>query len=859
VRNSSGFAAPLPAPAQPPALSRPSVDVRAVVARLQQTKAQVKHAAWVDGRPANYTPAPGFQLPPELAAILGRARALPLYSHQSKAIAAALAGDSVVVSTPTASGKSICYLAPLLHLLSDVKRGTALVLMPLKALANDQLRATRALLVLAGECADAAEVSHPPALPAATIARLRRIAALSVETYDGDLNDQSRPEVRKSVSIVFTNIDMLHTGILPNHRKWPVLFWANLKAVVLDEAHVYAGVFGSHAALVLRRLLRITTNYGSSPAFLCCSATVANPGEHIQRLCGRAPVVITENGAPGGPKAILLWQPPECADHGGAPRGAGDSAKPQHKSAYQETGEAVAELVASGLRPLVFVAARKLAEIVASAARVALKARSLHTSAAGVESYRAGYTSADRRELELRLSGGSISALVTTSALELGIDVGELDATVHVGVPLTGSAQWQQAGRAGRRGGSASLALIIATERPLDLFYLDKPEELKERKPEAAFIDPANLALLILHLGAAAFELKLVTEDAPLFGGKQLFAAAIQGAVNAGAISFEPGIRAYGCLLNSPAVGIGIRGGTSRETYQLHDIARMERGEAVPSSLVEAVEASHAFFKIHEGAIFHHRACVYEVVSLDLNSRVARARLIHDSPLNTAARDRSTVQEVTVFRSRAAGATQAWVGRLHVTTHVVGFVKINMVKGENIFEKNFPPPGLKALDFQTDGVWFELPKELVNRLTPSGALREACAGMRNLALALLPSVVACEPGDIGCHVVLPSDSGDGGDASLRVYIYDTFGGVGLCQQVYDKLEQMWRTCLAVLESCACATGCASCTQAGRHGRDGGMAKNETCVVLQGLLGAWMGGGRASIHSTSTGGGPIDRR
>ena len=365
--------------------------------------------------------------------------------------------------------------------------------------------------------------------------------------------------------------------------------------------------------------------------------------------------------------------------------------------------------------------------------------------------------------------------------------------------------------------------------------------------PEAAFIDPENLALLILHLGAAAFELKLVLEDAPLFGGEQLFAAAIQGAVNAGAISFEPGIRAYGCLLNSPATGIGIRGGTSRETYQLHDVARMERGEAVASSLVEVVEASHAFFKIHEGAIFHHRASVYEVVSVDLNSRVARARLIHDSPLNTAARDRSAVQEVTVFRSRAAGATQVWVGRLHVTTHVVGFVKINMVKGENIYEKTFPPPGLKALDFQTDGVWFELPKELVNRLMPSGALREACAGMRNLALALLPSIVACEPGDVGCHVVLPSDSGEGGDASLRMYIYDTFGGVGLCQQVYDKLEQMWRTCLAVLESCACATGCASCTQAGRHGRDGGMAKNETCVVLQGLLGAWMGGGRASIH------------
>ena len=854
------------------------MDVTAVVARLQQTKAQVKSVSWVPSRPANHRPpAPGFTLPPELGAVLGRARALPLYSHQYEALAAALGGKSVVVSTPTASGKSICYLAPLLHRLSDEERptksGRALVLMPLKALANDQVRAIRALLDTARQCADAAEASG--ALPAKSIARLRRMANLSVDTYDGDVQADQRAEVRRGAVIVVTNIDMLHVAMLPHHTCWPNQFWAHLRLVVVDESHTYRGVYGSHASLVLRRLRRVCASYGSTPSFVCCSATVANPGAHVALLTGVEHTVVNESGAPSGAKALMLWQPPEAAHHGDVGPG-GDGAPPRavRSSPYQEAGVVIAELVAAGLKPLVFVPARKLAEIVAASARAALASRSLPNAASRVESYRAGYSPEERRDLERRLCSGDVSALVSTSALELGIDVGQLDATVHVGVPDTAAQQWQQAGRAGRRGGQASMAVIIATERPLDLFYLAQPDALAQRQPESAHIDPTNVALLTLHIAVAAAELKVVAEDAPLFGGDKPFAEAIRGAVNMRAIAYEPGIRAYGSCLPSPAMGISMRGSTSRETVELHDEATFTGkkaagggGAAAPDwvppagltggSLIEAVEACHAPYKVHPGAVFQHRQLVYEVSTLDMAAGIALGKRIQESPLVTSARERSTVREVRVFRDRTVCCAWAALGRCHVASQVTGFVKMNTISQQVVFEHEFPAGGYAALNMETDALWFQLPTEVVLKLQPTGSLREACAGLRNLTLALLPSLVACEPSDVGTTVVFPDtnagwEADDTGGGAVKIYVYDTHGGCGLCAIAYESLEPLWRQCLAVVERCPCPTGCASCTQAGRSGREAGVAKPACKALLQGLLGAWMkDGGRASMSTGGT--------
>jgi DEAD/DEAH box helicase domain-containing protein len=774
------------------------------------------------------------------------------------------------------------------------QKGRALVLMPLKALAHDQararrshlrhsvlasasvvanakhnltrvqLRATRELLALAGQCAEAAAATTPPALPAASIALLRRMADLTCCAYDGDTPQEERPELRRTARIVFTNVDMLHVSIVPNHKLWSRAFWANLKHVVLDEAHTYTGVYGSHAALVFRRLLRVVASYckpgAAPPAFLCSSATIANPGEHILLLTGAQPVCVTRSGAPAGAKALLLWQPPELPPSADAAAGEEETA-PQRKSMYNEAGEVIAELVMAGLRPLVFVSARKLAEIVAHKAREMLQQKGFAVAAAGVESYRGGYAANERRQLEANLVSGRITAVVSTSALELGIDVGSLDATVHVGVPETASAQWQQAGRAGRRG--TSLAVVITAERPLDQFFLGSPALLATRAPEAAHIDPANLALLALHLPAAAAEHALIAEDAPLFGGMAVYEPLLQQAVNARALKYNAALRMYDCTLANAAAGIAIRGGLSRDKYTLHDQARMaSHGGGAPctASFIEDVEARKAFIKVHVGAIFRHRLETYEVVALDVAARVARARLIGDVPFATAPKERVAVREVRVAQRRAVGAATAWLGRVHVTGHVIGYVKMDLVHNKKLFEKEFPPPGLLATDMQTDGVWWDLPQEVTQRLGTGGALRPAVAGARNLAAALLPSFCACDVSDIGAAVVVPGDDGTDPDGAVRIFVYDCFGGVGLCAKVFAELEELWRLALAVLQRCPCATGCASCTQATRQGAEAKTNKAECKIVLQGLLGAWMqggdrrgSGGSIGTASASTGG------
>ncbi len=732
----------------------------------------------------------------------------------------------------------------------------------------------RRLLVSAGACADAAEAAHPPSLPAAAIARLRRMASLRCESYDGDTDFDTRADIRKAATgahVVFTNVDMVHAGLLPNHATWPSRFWQNLTHVVLDEAHVYTGVFGSHCALVFRRLRRLAASYGASPQFLCSSATMAEPGAHVARLTGVEAAAVAASGAPCGAKALLLWQPPELEPPPGQAAAAAEAqpGAPTRKSVYQEAGEVVAELLASGLRVLCFVSARKLAEIVANNARIALRERGLHIAAAAVESYRGGYAPHERRELEQRLITGVSLAVVSTSALELGIDVGELDGTVHVGVPETAAAQWQQAGRAGRRQG-ASLAVFVTAERPLDAYFLSTPALLAARAPEPAHLDTANAALLQLHLPAAAHERSLVAADAPLFGGDAAFRAALaqlqqpaehpRRGVNDGApvivrplVQYEAATSSFCCLLERPSSCVAIRGGLSRDVFQLHDGRTMDaRGGGRPceESLVESVEARYAMSKLHVGAIFRHRMDTFEVMALDLGARIARGRLMPDTSLQTAARERVAVREVRCDAQRAAGAATACLGRLHVSSRVTGYVKTDLRSGKQLEEKEFPHPGLPGMDLVTDGVWWIVPREVADRLASSGKLLPALNGARNLAAALLPSFCACEAGDVGACAVLPSPNdvdGCGGDVdvALKIYVYDCFGGVGLCAKAYGELEELWRRALAVLERCGCATGCASCTQATRQGAAAGDAKQECRTVLQGLLGAWMQDGAGS--------------
>ena len=485
--------------------------VRAYVRELAR-KSQAVNVTWMPGAEADTTSSCGFKLDAATTAVLEEVGVRDLYRHQKEAVHAALHDRrSVVVATPTASGKSLTYAIPLMSRLGERRSSRAMILFPLKALANDQLAKLRRFV-------DAAErLAESGRFAGATLKRLRGMANVTVRVCDGDTSEREREMIRsEKTQLILTNPDCLHHYILPGYpKKWTKTFWQNLEWVVVDEAHVHRGVAGSHFANVLRRVLRLCAECDNRALqFVCTSATISNPGAHVRALTTRDPVVVTTSGAPAGEKAMVLWQPPEQNQQ---TQTQDEGVLARRRSPYAEAADVVAGLVRARVQCLCFVSARKLTEVIVRDVKAQLVRAGQQELALRVDSYRAGYTSEERRALERRLAAGEVSALVCTSALEMGIDVGALDATVHVGVPETAAAMWQQAGRAGRRSG-ASLAVVVACERPLDAFYLSKPEDLFRRRPEAAVVDPANVSILEQHLPCAAFETPLDPRaDAKLF------------------------------------------------------------------------------------------------------------------------------------------------------------------------------------------------------------------------------------------------------------------------------------------------------------------------------------------------------
>lgn len=485
--------------------------VRAYVRELAR-KPQAVNVTWMPGAVADTTSPSGFKLDPAMTAVLEEMGVRDLYRHQKEAVHAALHDRrSVVVATPTASGKSLTYAIPLMSRLGERRSSRAMILFPLKALANDQLAKLRRFVDVAERLAESGRFAG------ATLKRLRGMASVTVRVCDGDTTEREREMIRaEKTQLILTNPDCLHHYVLPGYpKKWTKTFWQNLEWVVVDEAHVHRGVAGSHFANVLRRVLRLCAECDNRALqFVCTSATISNPGAHVRALTTRDPVVVTASGAPAGEKAMVLWQPPEQNQQ---TQTQDEGVLARRRSPYAEAADVVAGLVRARVQCLCFVSARKLTESIVRDVKAQLVRAGQQELALRVDSYRAGYTAEERRALERRLAAGEVSALVCTSALEMGIDVGALDATVHVGVPETAAAMWQQAGRAGRRSG-ASLAVVVACERPLDAFYLSKPEDLFRRRPEAAVVDPANVSILEQHLPCAAFETPLDPRaDAKLF------------------------------------------------------------------------------------------------------------------------------------------------------------------------------------------------------------------------------------------------------------------------------------------------------------------------------------------------------
>ena len=683
------------------------------------------------------------------------------WEHQVEAAELAWGGSSVVVATGTASGKSLAYLLPVLTCLLDDDRAGALYLSPTKALATDQLRAVRAL----------------------------NLMAVRAATFDGDTPHEERDWVRRHARLVLTNPDMLHRGILPRHSDW-ASYLPNLKYVVVDECHSYRGVFGSHVALVLRRLRRVCARYGAYPVFLLASATARDPEVSAGRLTGLPVLAVTDDASPLGAKQFALWEPPLLP-------GGGENGAPVRRSATAETAELLADLVVEGARTLAFVRSRRGAESVALAARRAL-AEAAPELGSRVAAYRAGYLPGERRELERRLQSGDLLGVAATNALELGLDVSGLDAVVLTGWPGTVASVWQQAGRAGRAGQGA-LAVFVARDDPLDTYLVHHPQALFGRPVEATVLDPGNPYVLGPQLGCAAAELPLTEADLELFGGADAVRLLVADLVRRGVLRARP----RGWFWTSrerPEVDIRGTGGPP--------VRLVETGTG---RLLGTVDSASAHTQAHTGAVHLHQGESWLVDRLDLEESVA---LVHteEPDYTTSAREINELTVVESLRTTAYDGVRLHFGVVDVTSQVVSFLRKRIGSGQVLGEQ---PLDLPPRELRTKAVWYTVSPEL---LATAGLAWEDVPGAahaaEHAAIGLLPLYATCDRWDIGgVSTALHVDTG-----TCTVFVYDGHpGGAGFAEQGFARGAAWLGATREAIASCECPAGCPSCVQSPKCG------------------------------------------
>ncbi len=720
-------------------------------------------------------------LPPSLQDRLDAIGISRLFSHQAQVINAARAGQNIVVATPSASGKTLCYNLPVLESILQNTTSRALYLFPTKALSQDQLRALRGL---AG-----------PLLRESDVA-----------TFDGDTPPEHRAAIKKEARIVLTNPDMLHLGILPNHRPWS-RFLRHLKFVVLDEAHIYRGVFGSNVACVIRRLLRLCAQVGSHPQFIVCSATIANPIEHAQNLVGLPFQLINDDGSPYGGKDFIFWNPPLT-----------DKVRNTRRSANSEATALFTELVAKGIRSLTFVKTRRLAELIYIYSRNKLTEMEPGL-APRIKPYRAGYLPEERRAIEQELFRGDLLGAVTTTALELGIDIGNLDATILVGYPGSIASAWQQAGRSGRRG-ARSLSFLIGLDNPLDQYFMHHPEDFFGRKYETALTNIKNPHILQSHLLCAAWESPLVPADDALFGTD--IASVVADLVAKGLLK-EKHRRWYPTAdISYPAQHINIRSASSTN-YAIRDLSR-------DNQLLETVEASVAFSQVHPGAIYLHQGEAYTITDLDVATRTAYAAPTQ-APYYTQAKEITDISITNRLQEKQAGKTKVCLGQARVTTNVIGFRKKAQFSEEVIGEEELDLP---TQTFDTVAFWFDIPEKVLNHLIQNNLdLAGGLHAAEHASIALLPLFALCDRNDIG-GVSTPSHWET---AKPQIFIYDAYpGGIGIAEKGFELVEELWKATLALVKNCPCEDGCPSCIQSPKCGNNNQpLDKQAAIVVLEELI------------------------
>ncbi|HEX2893863.1 MAG TPA: DEAD/DEAH box helicase [Marmoricola sp.] len=707
------------------------------------------------------------------------------WEHQARAATLAHEGTHTVISTGTASGKSLGYLLPGLSRI-QARRGpkgqrgaVVLYLSPTKALAQDQLAAVRALGV--------------PGLRAAT--------------HDGDSTPEEREWTRDHAEYVLTNPDMLHRSLLPGHERWSRFFGA-LQYVVVDECHHYRGVFGAHVAQVLRRLRRVAALYGAQPTFVLASATVAEPEVAAHRLTGLPVEAVTDDASPRGRVALALWEPPFVSH-------AGEHGAPVRRSVMAELADLLTDLVIDRVRTLAFVRSRKGAEAVALNARRLLEEVD-PVLADRVAAYRGGYLPEERRALEQALRDGRLLGLAATNALELGIDVSGLDAVLLGGFPGTRAALWQQIGRAGRTGGDA-LGVLVARDDPLDTYLVNHPESLFGRPVEATVFDPDNPYVLGPHLCAAAAESPLTEEGLGLFG------PSARGAVDA--------LTAAGLLRRRP------HGWYWTDRRRASDLADIRSSGGSPVRLVEAVTgrvlgtvdhaSSHG--AAHAGAVYLHQGESYLVHELDLEESVAIVSR-EDLDYSTSAREVTDISIVAERAHEAWGRARLSFGSVRVTHQVVSFLKRRVPSGEVLGEQ---PLDLPERTLETAAVWWTLPDDVLEDcgIDPED-LPGAAHAAEHASIGLLPLFATCDRWDIGgVSTARHADTGQ-----LTVFVYDGHpGGAGFSERGFDTAVDWLEATRDAIDSCGCADGCPSCVQSPKCGNQNNPLDKAGAVRLLTLL------------------------
>ena len=699
-------------------------------------------------RDARTEPLPA-DLDPRVASALVASGVTALYRHQAEAWQAAQRGENVAVTTGTASGKSLAFNLPVLDTIAREPKSRALYLYPTKALAQDQARALAEL----------------------------RVKGVKPAIYDGDTPSERRWQIRKWSNVVLTNPDMLHVGVLPHHDRWADVLH-NLRYVVVDEAHVYRGVFGSHVANVLRRLRRLARVYGAEPRFLLASATIANPGELALELTGEGATVVDVDTAPRAEREVVIWNPPLLDPELGL-----------RASPLGDAARLLAGLTSRGLRTICFAKSRKTAELVHrfTAERVDT------ATAARLAPYRAGYTPEQRREIERRLVEGELLGVTATDALELGIDIGLLDCAISVGFPGTVASLRQQWGRAGRRG--RGLAVLVASEDALDQFFAREPDALLSRRVEAAILDHANPRILDPHVLAAAFEAPLHEEDAQTLGSQALRRAPALRELERTPAGWVWKGRDY------PAARVSLRSGGAA-AFTLVDTST--------GSLLGLVEEERAYSTVHDGAVYLHLGEQYLVERLDLDGRVALVSPASVDWYTQAKKETETAIEEAVRVDRRLGVDLHF-GRVSVTEQVVGYAKKAVRDGSTL---DVVPLLMPETTFETEAIWFCPAPEHLDGLEDMPTLLGALHAAEHTLIALLPLWAMCDRWDIGgLSTNVHYQTG-----RPTIFVYDGYaGGVGITERGFDRFEDWVEDTTRLLQRCPCRSGCPSCVQSPKCG------------------------------------------